>query len=220
MKFIKTYEKYGIENPKRIKKHVNQGGGALDIFRRMADTYYNIGKKEFNTGLSVYKDILIELKRIFKKKVDVDTIKYLNNGSYGMAFDAGDKVIKITTDATEAEIAEKLIKKKYKNCVRYYEVVHIPTYDIYAILMDKAETLNKKEIAIIDLLREYDGHFEYDKSTKSYHPMGEYLSMKNLLSKLKGYKVTKIELQKYINAYFEMIDSLAEQKIPSDDAIH
>lgn len=209
MKYIKTFEKYDIKNPKRVKKDAKKGGGASRVVRSISDkdvdSYEKIPKSLIKKSLLDLDGILVELKKRFKKFVNVTTIKYLDEGSYGIAFAADDKVIKLTSNKSEAELAKTLVGKKYDRCVKYYDVVFLEKFSIFAILMDKAKNLTEKEEAILD---------EIDLIGAS---------AKNIISSIiKAMKVKKInctekEATKIFDEYQKLKDTLEKQEVPTDD---
>lgn len=211
MKYLKTFEKYGLENPKKVKKHVKDGsGGARGVFNGLnsVEGYTLLKKKGIKKSLKDLDGILIELKKRFKKYVNVDTIKYLRDGSFGMAFSADDKVIKITTNENEGRVAKSFVGKKLKGCVNYYDVVKIEKYHIIAILMDRAKNLTKYEEKIIDAISD---NRSYDHSDDS--------GIKFLLEYLYGEGITISEkvASKYIKQYGALLNTLEDQGIPDDD---
>ena len=69
----------------------------------------------------------------------------MNAGAFGMAFIAdGDKIIKLTSNRDEAAEVKGLIDKKVPGCIEYYDIVYSKKFDIWAILMQRTESLTKK----------------------------------------------------------------------------
>jgi hypothetical protein len=80
--------------------------------------------------------------------------KYLGSGYFGIAYSVADKVLKITTDSTEANIANKTRKQSPTNhFVNYYDVrpLKYKEYNnLYVLVMDKVKAL-PSEISNIEL---------------------------------------------------------------------
>jgi|GEM_PF-6231627 len=100
--------------------------------------------------------------RIFTRKLlayfGIKKAKYINSGTYGSAFNLGDgRVLKITTDKSEARNAYYLTKHPNDRFVRYYNVYKLICNeyeeDIFVILMEKLDLLNKIEDEIFYFLK-------------------------------------------------------------------
>ena len=76
------------------------------------------------------------------------TLKFLGCGEFGAAFSIGDKVIKITTDTTEASLAKKMTKVVTNHLINYYSVnsLDINGKKLYIIVMDKIKSSESKMI--------------------------------------------------------------------------
>lgn len=90
--------------------------------------------------------------KLKKHGFDVSTLKVLGHGEMGIAYDAGgDKVLKITTDASEAKASFKIKGKNLKSVVHIDEVWKIPETDpqLYALATEKLTPLsnNEKDLA-------------------------------------------------------------------------
>lgn len=210
MKYISTFERYGLDNPKSAKKDVKSGsGGAKKVFSGLGKKVIKkkLKKKVIKKSLKELKGILVELKDRFKKFVDVDTIEYLKDGSFGMAFSAGDKVIKITTNQNEYLTAMSLIGRKLKGCVKYYDVYPIEKYKVIAILMDKADNLTKDEEDILDM---------FDQWTD---PVNRRNNIDDILNGLvmTGTEITMTKLKWYLKKYEELVSTLEDQDISTRD---
>jgi hypothetical protein len=149
---LKLFEEFKIKKFRRIYKHLNKGkGGAQTILSNISfdkDTI-EISDKRFSGSVNVLGSVLKSISKRFELKKN---IKYINSGSYGMAFVINDKVIKLTSNKNEAMIAKSFIGKKINHCVNYYDIVYIKRYNIYAILMDRAEKLSSDEKKVISKL--------------------------------------------------------------------
>ncbi|CAG7581718.1 MAG: hypothetical protein SLAVMIC_00996 [uncultured marine phage] len=115
-------------------------------------------RKDKSDFIEDFSDLYIE--RI-AKKLNVKLVKKLGKGSFGIAYLADkDKVIKVTTDAQEAENAIRLSDIELEYFLNYYDVFEM-TLDkieyskgkkVYFILMDYVRPLQGKE-------REYWGRY-------------------------------------------------------------
>lgn len=135
---------------------------------------YNNDWAEIPGGLTELKEILSEytLDDVIKKVANSfgyskSKIEYLGAGSYGVAFEVVglNKVIKLTTDGSEAKNAEKLSKINTKHLVNYYDVRNIEFTDlqhlssrriniekVYAIVLDKVNPVNSDYHEYISVL--------------------------------------------------------------------
>ena len=78
--------------------------------------------------------------------LEFNKVKFLSSGSYGNAYQIGDKVLKITTDMREAKTAYDIINSNQKEgVVKYYDVSRFKIKDrfLYVILMDYVTPLDK-----------------------------------------------------------------------------
>ena len=132
MLHIQTFEAFEFKKKRKIKKHIkDERGGVVNIMSRISD------KKKGN---------LPELLENVSKRFDVKIIKYQNCGAFGMAFIAdNNKVIKLTSEKSEAANVKALIGKRVPGCLDYYDIVYSRKYDIYCILMERVQILSKKE---------------------------------------------------------------------------
>lgn len=71
----------------------------------------------------------------------VDSLQVLGTGTRGTAFELGDKVLKVTNDAQEAQAAAMLVGKDIKNVCRYFAVVKFGDTDNYGIVQEKLKPL-------------------------------------------------------------------------------
>lgn len=126
------------------------------------------------------------------EKYDVEVIKKLGGGYYGIAYlvkdkkGKRDKVIKITTDSSEALNSNSLIGKELDHFVNYYDVFNfvlkdeIPYIDrkefksdLFVIFQDYVRPLNENEKKVLGkvILRlvseDYDDHEVEEKYLKS-----------------------------------------------------
>lgn len=77
------------------------------------------------------------------KKIGHEIIKYLGGQNYGYAYEvSGGKVLKITTDPTEAKNSLKIVNKQMKYIANIYKVYkYMIHWDIYyIILLEKLDT--------------------------------------------------------------------------------
>lgn len=148
MRYLSLFEEFKLKKAKKISKHLKSGrGGAKEVIKRLD---HKTNKIKPSRAKSLLGDIMKPLMKRFGLKSDV---KYINCGAIGMAFSVGDdKVIKLTSSRSEATIAKNVVGKKIPNCVNYYDVVYIKKYNIYGILMDRAEILDKHTKKIVDIL--------------------------------------------------------------------
>ena len=129
------FNDYGdIKNIKRLKKD----------WRKDVTSGTERGISKIKTGLSgnSINDIVNDLV----DKFGIKKIKYGGRGYYGMAFLVDDnKILKLTQDQDEIKGIEKIVGKEIPGIVNYYGYEFYPKYNIYGILMDKANPIPKVE---------------------------------------------------------------------------
>jgi hypothetical protein len=115
-----------------------------------------------------------------------------------MAFVVGDdKIIKLTSNKSEAMVAKSLIDKQIPHCVNYYDIVYIKRYNIYAILMDKADKLSPDEKKVIGKLSDSVVLMnDFDRLRKKFSDISEsklkriYKDFREMYKSLKDSKVS------------------------------
>lgn len=98
------------------------------------------------------------------RELGFDKCEFIGGGGAGVAIDVGNnKVMKITTSYDEYDMVESVIGKKIKGLVQYharYETGKRVSFgpfheDLYAILMDKAIPLSKKDFNLLHTSIDY-----------------------------------------------------------------
>jgi hypothetical protein len=129
------FNDYGdIKNVKKLKKD----------WRKDVTSGTERGITKIKTGLSgnSINDIVNDLV----DKFGIKKIKYAGRGYYGMAFLVdNNKILKLTQDEDEIKGIEKIVGKEIPGIVNYYGYEFYPKYNIYGILMDKANPIPKVE---------------------------------------------------------------------------
>ena len=129
------FDDYGdIKNVKKLKKD----------WRKDVISGTERGITKIKTGLSgnSINDIVNDLV----DKFGIKKIKYAGRGYYGMAFLVdNNKILKLTQDQDEIKGIEKIVGKEIPGIVNYYGYEFYPKYNIYGILMDKANPIPKVE---------------------------------------------------------------------------
>lgn len=144
MIYLNTFEGFKIGKSKRIKSDYKEGDklGVTAVFG-------DLPKNKFSNK----KEILKKILKSVAKRFNIKKVKYMDAGAFGMAFIADDdKIIKLTSAEGEAASVKKVIGKDIPSCIKYYDMVFIDKYHIWAILMDKAESLTYEERVIFDKL--------------------------------------------------------------------
>jgi hypothetical protein len=208
MNYLKTFEAFkSVGKRGKIKKHWRKGrGGVTTVMGNITDKDANLN------------DLMEKLVKRFK----VEKVKYMNAGAFGMAFIAdGDKIIKLTSNADEAAEVKGLIGKIIPGCVEYYDIVRSKKFDIWAILMQKSESLTKKEEKIFSLLIEYPftdiENINQDSLFKN--PTFDNLTLKKLHKQCNSKigNISKSEFKSYINEYIELHHKLEKNEISTQD---
>jgi hypothetical protein len=129
------FDDYGdIKNINKLKKD----------WRKDVTSGTERGITKIKTGLSgnSINDIVSDLV----DKFGIKKIKYAGRGYYGMAFLVdNNKILKLTQDQDEIKGIEKIVGKEIPGIVNYYGYEFYPKYNIYGILMDKANPIPKVE---------------------------------------------------------------------------
>lgn len=129
------FNDYGdIKNVKKLKKD----------WRKDVTSGTERGITKIKIGLSgnSINDIVNDLV----DKFGIKKIKYAGRGYYGMAFLVdNNKILKLTQDEDEIKGIEKIVGKEIPGIVNYYGYEYYPKYNIYGILMDKANPIPKVE---------------------------------------------------------------------------
>jgi len=152
MKYLLLFEELKIKKTKKIYKHLDDGRGGAEAILGIIDDSNDItgGDGGSDGTIGFLGDIL---KRLIKRFGLKTKVKYINSGSFGMAFGVdNNKVIKLTSNDGEAMIAKNMQGKNIPHCVNYYDVVLIKGYGVYAILMDRAEMFDKETEAVVDVM--------------------------------------------------------------------
>lgn len=189
MKHIKLFEKF--KNRKRVLRDIDYGKeGISEITNKIEPKH-----KEINSPLRKLKLVMEKIKN---RMGLTEEIKYINSGSWGMAFKIGDKVIKLTSNREEVSVAKKLVGKEIPNVVNYYQILYIEEYGIWAILMDLVNMLSKKEKFLIDI-------FQF------------CLDLEEVMDEIRPTRITKSEALSMWIEYQDLVESLEKSGIPTAD---
>ena len=144
-------------------------GNLIDPIVKYSSNYYHKsssivfeGTEEFDYDID--RDWLIEsiceVNSEVSSLLDEDTYEFLGEGCYGRAFRVSDnKVVKVTTDMNELEMAEHLIKNNYKFFIKVYKIFRIYyNKDLIGavIIKDYVEDVNHSQ------------NYKFWKSVRSY----------------------------------------------------
>ena len=186
---IKLFEKF--KNRKRVLRDIDYGKeGISEITNKIEPKH-----KEINSPLRKLKLVMEKIKN---RMGLTEEIKYINSGSWGMAFKIGDKVIKLTSNREEVSVTKKLVGKKIPNVVNYYQILYIEEYGIWAILMDLVNMLSKKEKFLIDI-------FQF------------CLDLEEVMDEIRPTRITKSEALSMWIEYQDLVESLEKSGIPTAD---
>ena len=218
MRYLRIFEEFEIKRFKKIKRERSLGSKSNASWYPGAGLDKVTSKVEENSTKSLKKSLNKLMRNILRRfELTGSKVKYLNSGSYGMAFIVDhDKVIKITSDKGEAKIAKSLIGRDVPRCVEYYGVIEIfPGKEkLFAILMQKADPLSKEEE---DLLQEIDDKFdmldvEYEEGEE------EFEFDKKVLTKIATNHGISIEnVEEYCIKLIQIYKSFKEHDIATDD---
>lgn len=192
MNYLKTFEAFkSVKKTGKIIRHWRKGRGGV------TSVMGNISDKDAN---------LNDLMEKLVKRFNVEKVKYMNAGAFGMAFIAdGDKIIKLTSNRSEAAEVKSLIGKEMPGCVEYYDIVYSKKFDIWAILMQKSESLTKKEEKIFSFLFGYNVEL-IDKDR-----------INDIRKEMSGITITKSELRSYVEEIVNLKNKLESNEISTHD---
>lgn len=83
--------------------------------------------------------------KLKKKGIDATKLKVLGVGTMGVAYDLGDRVLKITKDVREAKASAIVAGKNIPNIVQVYDIWKFPGIDWYGLIIEKLTPLSKEE---------------------------------------------------------------------------
>jgi len=83
--------------------------------------------------------------KLSKRGINVNSLKKLGVGTMGVAYDMGDKVLKITKDVREAKTSSIVAGKTIPNIVQVYDIWKFPGVDWYGLIIEKLTPLSKEE---------------------------------------------------------------------------
>lgn len=197
MRYLNLFEEFKIKKTKKIYKHLDKGKGGVErILGNISDDTYLPDIDDEHIDL-----LGIVLKSVTKRFGLKSNIKYINSGTFGMAFVVGDnRIIKLTSNKSEAMTAKSLIGRKIPHCVNYYDIVYIKRYNIYAILMDKAEKLSPDEKKVVS------------KLSDSAILMNDFDKLKKKFSDISDSKLKRI-----YNDFRDMYKSLKDNRVSIQD---
>lgn len=98
--------------------------------------------KDIHNTLATNNLTITDFAEIIAKKAGFNDLNYLGSGTMGFAYDIGDgKVMKVTSDKSEANEAYKLIGKQNKHIGNFYNVYTFdePYNNIFVIIREKLE---------------------------------------------------------------------------------
>jgi len=200
MNYLQAFEGFkGVKKSSKIKKHWKSGrGGVTSVMGNISDKDANL------------HDLMKKLVKRFK----VEKVKYMNAGAFGMAFIAdGDKIIKLTSNRSEAAEVKGLIDKKVPGCIEYYDIVYSKNFDIWAILMQRTESLTKKEKEIFNLLID-NGFDNFDEEDLD---RGQNFTKNQISDIASQLGLSKKGLMSFIKELVELKDKLESNDISTND---
>lgn len=189
MRFIKLFEKF--KGRKRVYRDHDKGKEGISEISGRIDPKFVEVKDPIDT-------LKVIIEKICKEMGLVDKVRYLNAGSYGMAFKVGSKVIKLTSNRSEAKMAKDLIGKKIPNVINYYKIKWVRKYEIWAILMDLVDTPTKGDKKILDI-------FDYCEDWSE------------VVDEIEDRNISKSEAKSLWREYQKLKKSLEKSGIPMDD---
>ena len=147
----------------------------------------------------------MEFARKIAKEIDKDIINYIDAGSYGSAYRIdGYKVMKVTTDISEAMTAYSLIGENTNNIVKYFDVYELVDSTLkkptYVIIMEYLITLLEYSDAV-KIFFDYfaANHIKIDFFRDNIFSQKTIDNFKNLYFVEVGSHITEKEVDNNIN---------------------
>ncbi len=140
--------------------------------------------------------------------------KPIGFGNRGIAYDLGDKILKITTDWTEIDAAFKLIEKPLDTHVTVYEVNEDDKY----IIIEKIKPLtNMQKNVFSNLIDIYNDYFpQYLRKNNSIDPI-KPITIQNFIAIIKTisekWLLSKSNLNIMIPKFVEFINKLEAENL-------
>lgn len=139
----------------------------------------NFDEVDKNVFTKIFNSDPLKLKEFLQnslRNLNIENVKFITGGAMGLAFEWGDKVLKITSDASEKISVEKMLNKNLPGFAEYYWIkeVDLPknspgkTTKAYIICLDKLKVLddNEKEIAATIYMLFRSGYLNDEESEK------------------------------------------------------
>jgi len=120
-----------------------------------------------------------------KLNLSFDKLSFLSSGSFGNAYKIGDKVLKITSDKSEAKTAYDITKNgQRKGIVNYYKVAmyKVKNKYVYVIVMEYVRPLSNPSSENIDVSSSFNYYdFVWDVTEIMYNNWGKINSKEEFL---------------------------------------
>lgn len=98
-----------------------------------------------NIQQDAQKVVTANSARLAKKGINIANLKVLGVGTMGVAYDLGDKVLKVTKDAREAKTSNVVKGKTVPNIVQVYDIWQFPNTNWFGLIIEKLTPLSKEE---------------------------------------------------------------------------
>lgn len=212
MRNITLFEEFKVKNRPGIKDSWDKGGT-----QNIMGTYGGNNK----VNKSSIKSLDKSMEKIVKYFGISGKVKYMDSGSYGMAFSCGKYIIKLTSEIKEVREAEKMIGRDIPGCVKYYKIKYQPKFEIWAIMMDKVDSLSENQIGIINDIQRFalseTGKVSISKSLEFFStcPIDKFLKFYKI-KRGKNHPNYKI-LEEVYNDFQILIKKLIKSNICLDD---
>ena len=156
------------------------------------------------------------------KKYNLNTPNYIDKGGYGIAYDIGDdKVLKITSDKSEAVETSELIGRNFKHIADIYNVFTIKSAnngEHYGIVLEKLKTFpnyfNKMKIKLDNAFDNIVGYYLFDV-IDTLAENGVYDS--EIEDKINEYLSKNPEDRNYFNIMLELVKEIKDNDVNSDE---
>lgn len=89
--------------------------------------------------LNAFKD------KLAKKGISISSLKKLGVGTMGVAYDLGNRVLKVTKDVREAKASSLVAGKNIPNIIQVYDIWKFPGVEWYGLIIEKLTPLSPKE---------------------------------------------------------------------------
>ena len=170
---------------------------------------------KYGRGLSTIDEMFTEENVKKFEEIHPNAKRLQGYGYYGIAYDTGESIVKLTLDETEEEMAKKIMNNQIKNKNIFPNIYNIKEFQaendniIYAIEMEKIKTLNENEKIIYNNIEELiSENFDFPiyAWNEVYYKIKSQIEKKDLKENIKKQAIKILEQYIKLNKKLEKED--------------